>query len=181
MAPKKSVDAASSPANSEKSSRTPSRRRSSTGLKAKAKKAAGPSRVRALRTVFSSKSKYVHYAAYALASISIIFGILDLVNPKLGSSFFEVDYPILPKQQVTVDALIFVIGARDLFIGSSLLLSLYLGSRQIAGYLFIFTSLQAFMDGAICFFKVGKGHFNHWSYAPLIAFIGAILTGSLDI
>lgn len=180
MAPKKS-DSTASPANSEKKPRTPSRRRSSTGLKAKAKKAAGPSRVRALRTVFSSKSKYVHFAGYAIGILFLSFGILDFINPKLGASFFELDYPILPKQQTAIDALIFVVGARDLFIGASLILALYFGTRQTAAYLFLFASSQAVLDGAICYFKVGKGHFNHWPYAPLVAFIGAILTGSLDI
>ncbi|PWN34325.1 uncharacterized protein FA14DRAFT_191394 [Meira miltonrushii] len=180
MPPKKS-DSTASPANSEKRTRTPSRRRSSTGLKAKAKKAAGPSRVKALRTVFSSKSKYVHFAGYAVGVLFIAFGLLDFINPKLGASFFEIDYPILPKQQIAVDALVYVVGARDLFIGASLILALYFANRQTTAYLFLLASSQAILDGAICFFKVGKGHLNHWSYAPLVAFIGAILTGSLDI
>lgn len=180
MPPKKS-DATASPATSEKKTRTPSRRRSSTGLKAKAKKAAGPSRVKALRTVFSSKSKYVHFAGYAIGILFIGFGLLDFVNPKLGASFFEIDYPILPKQQNAIDALTLVIGARDLFIGAALILALHFGTRQTAAYLFFFASSQAFLDGAICYFKVGKGHLNHWPYAPVVAFIGAILTGSLDI
>lgn len=56
----------------------------------------------------------------------------------------------------------------------------YFGDRKALGCILIAGSGVAFVDGAVCWAHVGKGEWNHWSYAPVLAAVGGMLLGTLD-
>lgn len=52
--------------------------------------------------------------------------------------------------------------------------------NKALGWILIAGSGVAFVDGAVCKGIVGKGEWNHWSYAPILALVGLGLLGVLD-
>lgn len=158
---------------------TPTRRKSNPSLSASAKKRSSTTK-KAAAAVAYSQSDYVGYAVCVIASIFVAFGLLDLVKPRQGLTFFELDYPVLAKQQTTIDALIWVIGARDIFMGTALYASMRYGSRHLTGLIMLSASTQAIFDGFVCLLKAGKGQWSHWGYAPMLVAVGTLLVGALD-
>lgn len=52
--------------------------------------------------------------------------------------------------------------------------------NRALGWILIAESGVAFVDGAVCKGIVGKGEWNHWSYAPILTLVGLGLLGVLD-
>ena len=48
------------------------------------------------------------------------------------------------------------------------------------GWILIAGSGVAFVDGGVCKILVGKGEWNHWAYAPVLAAVGMGLLGLFD-
>jgi hypothetical protein len=172
MAPRKSTSstATKSPARSPSTSST----------------ASTPSKPRArARSTSAKKSKlsehqYLTYGAYTIAALFIGFGLNAIFRPKPALTFFEVDYPILPKQQTAVDVLSAVYGSRDVFVGVTILIAgLYANRKTLAATVIGAGSLGIF-DGLLCFVKVGNGQWNHLGWAPLVTALGALLLGVAD-
>ncbi len=64
--------------------------------------------------------------------------------------------------------------------GVAVLAAAYLGDRRTLGWMLIAGAGVAFADGAVCKAQVGKGEWNHWGYAPVVAVVGSVLLGVLD-
>ena len=79
-----------------------------------------------------------------------------------------------------VDGLMIIYGARDIFMGLAIYFAALFGDRKLLGWILIAGSGVAFVDGAVCRAQVGKGEWNHWSYAPILTAVGAALLGILD-
>ncbi|KAF8956417.1 hypothetical protein BDZ97DRAFT_1851855 [Flammula alnicola] len=73
-----------------------------------------------------------------------------------------------------------IYGARDVFVGLAIYSAAYFGERKSLGWILIAGSGVAFVDGAVCRAQVGKGEWNHWSYAPILTAVGSVLLGILD-
>ena len=112
--------------------------------------------------------------------ISIGFGFNALLNPTSALSFYELPYNALSPDKPTVDALLQVYAARDIYMGVVTLAAAYWGSRRMLGVVLGATGLVAFADGAICWFAHGKGVMNHWGYAPVLVGLGATCLGVFD-
>lgn len=52
--------------------------------------------------------------------------------------------------------------------------------RQSVGWLMIATAAVAFVDGVVVKAQIGRGEWNHWGYAPVLAVIGSLLLGVAD-
>lgn len=52
--------------------------------------------------------------------------------------------------------------------------------NKALGWILIAGSGVAFVDGGVCKMIVGKGEWNHWGYAPVLAAVGLGLLGVLD-
>jgi len=64
--------------------------------------------------------------------------------------------------------------------GVAIYAAAYFGDRKTLGSILIAGSAVAFADGAVCRVQVGKGEWNHWSYAPVLTVVGGLLLGILD-
>lgn len=53
-------------------------------------------------------------------------------------------------------------------------------NNKALGWILIAGSGVAFVDGGVCKGIVGKGEWNHWGYAPILAAVGLALLGVLD-
>jgi hypothetical protein len=127
-----------------------------------------------------SQSRSLHIAASVFATIFIGFGINAMLRPQKALEFFEFEAPASASDKKVVDGLMVIYGARDIFMGMAIYSAAYFGNRKSLGWILIAGSAVAFVDGAVCWAQVGKGEWNHWSYAPILTAVGSLLLGVLD-
>jgi hypothetical protein len=126
-----------------------------------------------------SQSPSLRIAASVFATIFIGFGINGILRPRNALEFFEFKAPASAPDADLVDNLVVIYGARDVFMGLAIYSTAYFGDRKALGWILIAGSGVAFVDGAVCWTQ-GKGEWNHWSYAPILAAVGSVLLGVLD-
>ncbi|KAL2809152.1 hypothetical protein BJX63DRAFT_406708 [Aspergillus granulosus] len=126
-----------------------------------------------------SQNPLVHFGATASGTVAILFGINALFRPAHALSFFELDYPTTAAEQSIINNLMYVYGARDIFMGLSCYIAGCLGNNKTLGWTMLGIAGIAWADGAICWAN-GHGQWNHWSYAPQITIVGAMLLGVFD-
>jgi Domain of unknown function (DUF4267) len=78
-----------------------------------------------------------------------------------------------------VSDLLAVYGVRDIYMGISIHVAAFLGTRSSLGWTLVSAGAVAFLDGLVCW-RNGKGQWNHWGYAPMFAGVGAVLLGLFD-
>jgi hypothetical protein len=127
-----------------------------------------------------SHSRTLTIAATAIGTIFIGFGLNGMLRPSQALSFFEFDPPTLLQDKNVVNALIIVESARDIFMGVAIYAASYYGHRKALGCIVVSAGFVAFVDGAVCLATVGKGHWVHWGYAPVVTVIGGMLLGTRD-
>ena len=127
-----------------------------------------------------SRSSSLRIIASVFATISVGFGINAILRPDNALEFFELKAPASAPDKKLVDILMMVYGVRDIFMGLAIYSAAYFGDRKALGWIVISCSAVAFADGAICLTQVGKGEWNHWSYAPIMTAVGSMLLGVLD-
>jgi len=127
-----------------------------------------------------SKSPSLRIAASVFATIFVGFGINGVLRPRNALEFFEFEAPVSASDKKLVDSLMVIYGARDIFMGLAIYSATYFGDRKTLGWILIAGSGVAFVDGAVCRAQIGKGEWNHWGYAPILAAVGSLLLGVLD-
>jgi len=127
-----------------------------------------------------SQSPSLLIGASVFATIFVGFGINAILRPRNALSFFEFEAPASASDKNVVDGLMVIYGARDIFMGVAIYSATYFGDRKSLGWILIAGSGVAFVDGAVCRAMVGKGEWNHWSYAPVLTAVGSVLLGILD-
>ncbi len=132
-----------------------------------------------MATTRLSQSSALRAAAGVFATIFVGFGVNAILRPENALTFFEFQPPTSAVDKKVVDNLMVVYGVRDIFMGLAIYSAAYFGDRKSLGWILISASGVAFADGAVCF-VAGKGEWGHWSYAPVITGVGALLLGVLD-
>ncbi|EGN97306.1 hypothetical protein SERLA73DRAFT_139472 [Serpula lacrymans var. lacrymans S7.3] len=127
-----------------------------------------------------SQSPYLRFSATIFATIFLGFGINGILRPRNAIEFFEFEAPASAVDKKLVDNLMVLYGARDVFMGLAIYAAAYFGDRKTLGCILIAGSGVALVDGAVCKAQVGKGEWNHWNYAPVLATVGSLLLGALD-
>jgi hypothetical protein len=127
-----------------------------------------------------SQSPSLRIVANVFATIFVGFGINAILRPENALEFFEFQAPASVLDKKVVDGLMVIYGARDIFMGLAMYSAAYFGDRKSLGWILVAASAVAFVDGAVCRVQVGKGEWNHWSYAPMLTAIGSVLLGALD-
>jgi len=126
-----------------------------------------------------SQNQNLLLAASIVALIPLGFGINAILRPDHALSFFEFTAPLHPVDKKLVHSLMVVYGARDIFMAIATFVAAQYGHRQALGWILIATAGVAFADGAVCY-DHGKGQWNHWGYAPVLAGFGSVLLGAFD-
>lgn len=127
-----------------------------------------------------SQSPYFRIIASVFATIFLGFGINGILRPRNALEIFEFESPASASDQKLVDSLMVLYGARDVFMGLAIYSAAYFGNRKTLGWILIAGSGVAFVDGAVCRAQIGRGEWNHWGYAPVVAAVGSVLLGVLD-
>jgi len=127
-----------------------------------------------------SQSPSLRIAASVFATIFVGFGVNAILRPRKALEFFEFEAPASASDKKVVDGLMVIYGARDIFMGLAIYSTAYFGDRESLGWILIAGGGVAFVDGAVCRAQVGKGEWNHWSYAPILMAVGSVLLGVLD-
>lgn len=109
-------------------------------------------------------------------AIPIGFGINLFLRPAHGLSFFEIPFPSpTSADYTTVAALTQAYAVRDIFMGVAVFAAAAHGARRTLGWILLATAAVGVADGVVCLnFKTGA-ETNHFSYAPMIALLGAAL------
>lgn len=149
-----------------------------------------------------SQSQSLRIAGTIFGTIFIAFGLNAILNPLSALSFFEIHPPpssyysnsnSTADQKTLIDSLMIIYGARDIFMGLAIYSAAYFGGNneknshekrkaknKALGWILIAGSGVAFVDGGVCKSIVGKGEWNHWGYAPVLAAVGLGLLGVFD-
>lgn len=116
------------------------------------------------------------FFATAFATTFIGFGINAMARPENALSWFEWDYPAAADvaARQLVDRIMFIYGARDIFMGVALYAAAFFGSRRALGAILVACSAIAGVDGVACR-MAGQGEWGHWGYAPVLTVVGALL------
>ncbi|KAK8060669.1 hypothetical protein PG996_010599 [Apiospora saccharicola] len=122
----------------------------------------------------SSRTAALELAAYVFATIFTGFGLNAFIRPGHALTFFEFPPPATAADRRVVDSLMYVYGARDVFMGITIYAAALVGTKKSLAVTLLAASGVAFVDGAACFAH-GQGHWNHWSYAPVLTAVGASL------
>lgn len=133
------------------------------------------------------QSQSLRIAGSVFGTIFIAFGLNAILNPLSALSFFELHPPpSYSTDQTLIDGLMIIYGARDIFMGLAIYSAAYFGNKDkqqknsALGWILIAGSGVAFVDGGVCKMMVGKGEWNHWGYAPVLAAVGMGLLGVFD-
>lgn len=142
-----------------------------------------------------SQSQSLRVAGSVFGTIFIAFGLNAILNPLSALTFFEIhpppsssSYSDYSTDQTLIDSLMIIYGARDIFMGLAIYSAAYFGNEKdnqkkknkAFGWILIAASGVAFVDGGVCKMIVGKGEWNHWGYAPILAAVGLGLLGFFD-
>lgn len=155
-----------------------------------------------------SQFQSLRIAGTIFGTIFIAFGLNAIFNPLSALSFFEIHPPpssyysnsnsnSTVDQKTLIDSLMIIYGARDIFMGLAIYSAAYFGDNneknshgkksekeekknKVLGWILIAGSGVAFFDGGVCKSIVGKGEWNHWGYAPVMAAVGLGLLGVFD-
>ncbi|KAK3708422.1 hypothetical protein LTR37_011518 [Vermiconidia calcicola] len=115
-------------------------------------------------------------APNVFATMFVGFGVNYILSPQSALTFFELDYPTLStSQKQTTDALLAVIGVRDIFMGLAIYAVAYFGTPKALGWITVAAAGVAGADGLVCKVFPGSGEWNHWGYAPMVAVVGLLL------
>lgn len=128
----------------------------------------------------TSESSSLVIIAGIFATIWTGFGINALTRPMAAYSVFEFPVPIAATDQATIEGLMLIYGARDLFMGIAVYATAFWGSRRACAWIVLAGAAVATVDGWACLRVVGGGHWNHWGYAPALVVVGALMAGILD-
>jgi hypothetical protein len=120
-----------------------------------------------------TNSTCLFIAGSLFGTICVSFGVNGIVRPQHALTFFEFDYPSTASEQILVDRLMIVYGARDIFMGIAIYATTYYSNRKALGWILFALSAVAFVDGAVCYAN-GHGQWNHWGYAPIVGIVGSI-------
>jgi hypothetical protein len=126
-----------------------------------------------------SQSPILLVASQALATVGVGFGINAILRPENALTLFEWDPPTTKADLEVVNSLLAVYGVRDIFMGLALYSAALWGTRKSLGWTLIASGGVALADGYICYLH-GHGQWNHWTYMPIVAGVGALLTGIFD-
>ncbi|KAK8042968.1 hypothetical protein PG994_013451 [Apiospora phragmitis] len=122
----------------------------------------------------ASRTAALKLAAYAFATIFTGFGLNAFLRPGHALTFFEFSPPATAADRRMVDSLMYVYGARNVFMGVAIYAAAMTGTKRSLAVTLLAAGGVAFVDGAACFAH-GQGHWNHWGYAPVITAVGALL------
>ncbi|KAL2194422.1 hypothetical protein P885DRAFT_62899 [Corynascus similis CBS 632.67] len=121
-----------------------------------------------------SQFSALYLGAHAFAAIITGFGVNAILRPAHALTFFGIEKPTASADAITIDSLMAVYGARDIFMGIAIWAAAFCGSPKSLGWTLFAASGVAAADGLVCYVYT-TGHWNHWSYAPVFAVIGLLL------
>ncbi len=109
----------------------------------------------------------------AIGLIPIGFGLNWFYSTASGLSFFNLLPPSENSQLApTVQCMAAVIGVRNLFMGIAIVAAGLFNERKTLGVLLLAVAFVAGVDGIAANTATGEGAWSHWSYAPLVTFLG---------
>ena len=105
-----------------------------------------------------------------VALIFLSFGVNALLRPHSALSFLPLPFPSHASSEVTVNALIYLYGVRDIFMGLAVEAGALFGSRRVLGLILLAGASVAIADGFIVKNATpGEGNeWSHWGYVPFL-------------
>jgi hypothetical protein len=130
--------------------------------------------------ILSPASPLLPNTAVLIAAIPGLIGIAGIFNPRLPLNAVQFPLPTSPDGLKMADSLMRFFAIRDMFLGASTVAVWYRGDRQLLGIMLLLGAGLAFGDGLVQKNHCGNGEWNHWSFVPVMAGLGAGLEGWFD-
>ncbi|KAL5420190.1 hypothetical protein PMIN03_000019 [Paraphaeosphaeria minitans] len=125
-----------------------------------------------------SPPKLFRILATLFGTIFLGFGTAYTLYPRAACPSLGLPAPTTPRDADIVDAIMILFGAKDLFVGASILAATWLG--RVAGLLLVLGSACAGVDGWAVKGMSGEGEWNHWGYGGgVMGVMGVLMAGML--
>lgn len=112
-------------------------------------------------------------------TIFLAFGLSYTLYPRAAYPTIGLPSPTTPRDAAIMDAVMTLFGAKDLFVGVSILAATWVGNRRVAGVLLVAGGLCAAVDGWVVKGFTGTGEWNHWGYGGVMGVVGVVMMGVL--
>ncbi|OAG10816.1 uncharacterized protein CC84DRAFT_1113410, partial [Paraphaeosphaeria sporulosa] len=127
----------------------------------------------------SNPPRILRLFATIFGTIFIGFGTAYTFYPRLAYPSLGLPSPTTSRDADIVDAIMILFGAKDLFVGASILAATWMGNRRVAGALLVLGSACAGVDGWVVKGMTGEGEWNHWGYGGIMGVVGVLMVGVL--
>ncbi|KAF2443628.1 hypothetical protein P171DRAFT_486351 [Karstenula rhodostoma CBS 690.94] len=124
-----------------------------------------------------STSPILGLLATLFGTIFLGFGTAYTLYPRAAYPTIGLPAPTTPRDAEIMDAIMILFGAKDLFVGASILAATWLGNRKVAGVLLVLGSGCAAVDGWVVGGFTGEGEWNHWGYGMGMGLVGVLMAG----
>ncbi|KAL1601572.1 hypothetical protein SLS60_006487 [Paraconiothyrium brasiliense] len=128
-----------------------------------------------------STSPILRIPATFFGIVFLGFGVAYTLYPRAAYPTIGLPSPTTPRDAEIVDAIMVLFGAKDLFVGLSILAATWLGNRKVAGLLLMAGSGCAAVDGWVVNRFTGEGEWNHWGYGVVMGIVGSPEEQRIDV
>ncbi|RWQ95885.1 hypothetical protein C8Q69DRAFT_467853 [Paecilomyces variotii] len=126
-----------------------------------------------------SQSRGIRIITSALGTVCLGLGITDIIRPQDGLALLEFHSLPSSADQRLSNALMSMVGVRDLFMASAIYAASYFGTSKTLGWILFASGGVAFGDGMIARAN-GLNFLNHWVFVPIAGVLGSVLLGAFD-
>lgn len=127
-----------------------------------------------------SRHPSLSYLSTLFGAIFLFFGATYILWPRTGYSLYGFrTSPTNPLDWAVMERVMVLYGAKDLFIGATILSTTWVGTRRSAGLVLVAAAGCAGVDGWVVKQEAGTGEWNHWGYGSVMGGVGLVLAGLL--
>ncbi|GAD98211.1 hypothetical protein PVAR5_6902 [Paecilomyces variotii No. 5] len=126
-----------------------------------------------------SQSRGLRITTGALGTVCLGLGIVDIMRPRDALALLEFDTLPSSADPRLANALLSMVGVRDIFMAMALYAASYFGTNKTLGWILFASGGVAFGDGMIARAH-GLSFWNHWVFVPLAAAVGSVSLGLFD-
>lgn len=120
----------------------------------------------------------LRYLSTLSSLIFLAFGATYMTAPRVGFSLFGFSTtPTTPADWATMERVMILYGAKDIFVGVAIAATTWFGTRKSAGMVLVAAAFCAGVDGWVVKGEAGRGAWNHWGYGGVMAVLGCVVGG----
>jgi hypothetical protein len=118
------------------------------------------------------------YLSTLFSTMFLAFGMTYMLYPRTGYALYGfISGPTTPADWSTMERIMVLYGAKDVFMAVAIFASTWFGTRRSAGCVLVAAGVCAGVDGYVVGQEAGMGEWNHWGYGSVMVGLGIVMMG----